>query len=158
MKYCNNCGSKINGNFCSNCGAKIQVEENNQLNNEVNEYLKQQIESKKNHDVYRLVVGIIMIILGVCIFVTGMNDDYTSLYRLVGYDITLAFILPGLFTLAGGILSIVSKKMNVLLLVSGILYLLSAICNVCGISDISILFVLCCIFGPINITYYVKTR
>lgn len=159
MKYCSNCGSKVEGSFCSNCGAKIQTEENNaQFNSEVNAYFQKKLQSSKNHDIYRLVVGIIMIIIGTCIFIAGMDEGSKLEYMIYGYDMTLAFTLPGLLTLAAGILSIVSRKVNVLLLISGILYLVAAICNVCGISDISILFILCCIFGPINIVFYTKTR
>ena len=83
MKYCSNCGSKVEGSFCSNCGTKIQTEENNvQFNSEVNAYFQKKLESKKNHDIYRLVVGIVMIILGVCIFVAGM-DEGTKLKYLI---------------------------------------------------------------------------
>ncbi len=77
MKYCSNCGSKVEGSFCTNCGAKIQDNLNSgtQLNGDVNAYLQQQMESKQNKNGYRLAVGVIMIILGAIIFVAGMVVD-----------------------------------------------------------------------------------
>ncbi len=170
MKYCSNCGAKVEGNFCANCGAKVQENFNNgsQLNDNINAYLQQQIESKQNKNAYRLVVGIIMIILGAIVFAAGMTIDsalnsgnYFEAIKYIEYarmNLTLAFILPGLAILAGGILSIVSRKINTLLLISGICYLLAAVFNICAISDISILTILCLVFGPINIVFYTKTR
>ncbi len=170
MKYCSNCGSKVEGSFCTNCGAKIQENLNSgtQLNGDVNAYLQQQMESKQNKNGYRLAVGVIMIILGAIIFVAGMVVDsalnggnYLEALKYIEYakmNLTLAFILPGLAILAGGILSIVSRKMNTLLLISGICYLSAAVFNICAISDISLLTILCLIFGPINIVFYTKTR
>ena len=162
--YCSNCGSKVEGRFCPNCGKEVtqngvfQQENNGQISPELNAYFKQKLDSKKNHDVYRIVVGIVMIILGFCITIAGLSEDYTLEYILLGYNLTLAFVLPGIFILAGGILSIVSKKVNILLLISGILYLAAAICNLCGISNISLLFILSCIFGPLNIVFYSKAQ
>ena len=64
-KFCSKCGTKLEGNFCTNCGAKATDKENNFVaNNDVNDYLKDKVRAKRNHDTYRLVVGIIMIILG----------------------------------------------------------------------------------------------
>ena len=172
MKYCSNCGSKVEGSFCSNCGAKIesniQVNNGNQLNNEVNNYFQQQIQKKKNHDGYRLASGIVMIILGVIVFFAGIyiksELDGSTIYKAIQYreyfdmNLTLVFVLPGLLTLAGGILSIVSRKENILLLISGIAYCVAALCNICAISNISILAIVCLVFGPINIVFYTKTR
>ena len=172
--YCSNCGSKTEGKFCSNCGKEV-VESNvvnsqtNQLNPEMTEYFKQKLENKKNHNGYRLASGIVMIVLGAVILLAAITisdaldkTGYRSLsdmylaYR--GLNITFVFTLPGLLILAGGILSIVSRKNNTLLLISGIAYLTAAIINMCAISDISILFILCCVFGPINLVFYSKSR
>ena len=99
-----------------------------------------------------------MIILGFCIFIVSLNDESTLKYELLGYDMTLAFMIPGIVTLAGGILSIVSRKTNKLLLISGLCYVAAALSNVCGIEDISLLFILCCIFAPLNFVFYSKTN
>ena len=167
MKYCSNCGSKVEGSFCSNCGTKVG-ETNTQISGDVNSYLQQQMESKMNHNGYRLSVGIIMIIVGALILLAGLVinsalesgsfSDRLQYIEYVNLNLTLAFILPGLSVLAGGILSIISRKENTLLLISGICYLAAAVLNICAISDISILCILCLIFGPINIVFYTKAR
>lgn len=156
-KFCSKCGAKVEGNFCTNCGNKIE-ENNIQISNEVSDYLQDKIRSAKNHDTYRVVVGIIMIILGFCVFIASINDETTLKYELLGYDITLGFMLPGIATFIGGILSIVSRKTNKMLLISGLCYVAAAICNVCGIEDISFLFILCCIFAPLNFVFYSKAN
>ena len=61
-KFCSKCGSEIQGNFCSNCGKKVG--EVSSYNSVVDDYLKQKIDNKNNHNTYRLVTGIIMIIIG----------------------------------------------------------------------------------------------
>ncbi len=180
MKYCSNCGSKVEGSFCTNCGAKVQDAQvnnvgldanqgmNNGFNNEVNAYFQKQIDAKKNHNGYRVAVGVIMIVLGAIMLFAGIViqsalNSANVLTRLeyaqyVNINLTFAIILPSLLVLAGGILSIISKKNNMLLLISGISYLVAAVCNICAISDISILAILCLVFGPINIVFYTKTR
>lgn len=178
MKYCSNCGSQVEGSFCTNCGAKVSdgqvnvqnngVANNAGFNNEVNAYFQQKIDAKKNHNGYRIAVGVIMIVLGAIIFFAGIviNSalESTNVLTRLEYaqyakmNITLALTLPSLLVLAGGILSIISKKNNMLLLISGISYLVAAVCNICAISDISILAILCLVFGPINIVFYTKTR
>lgn len=173
--YCSNCGSKVEGKFCSNCGKEVVENnvvdntQNNQFNPEMNEYFKQKLENKKNHSGYRIASGVVMIVLGAIILLSALTisdaldsrsyrsfSDMYLAYR--GLNITFVFTLPGLLILAGGILSIVSKKNNTLLLISGVAYLTAAIINMCAISDISILFILCCVFGPINLVFYSKSR
>jgi hypothetical protein len=140
-----------------NCCNKIE-ENNIQISSEVSDYLQDKIKNKENYDIYRIVVDIIMIVLGFCVFLVSTSDEHTITYELLGYDITLGFMLPGLITLVAGILSIVSRKVNSLLLVSGILYLVAGLCNLCGISDVSFLLILCIIFGTFNIVFYSKTN
>ena len=153
-KFCSKCGSEIQGNFCSNCGKKVG--EVSSYNSVVDDYLKQKIDNKNNHNTYRLVTGIIMIIIGSCLVLTSMNEE--SARNLIGYNVFLGFTLPGLFSLAGGILSILSRKRNILLLVTGILYFCGALVNMCGIHDVSILFILSVVFGILNIVFYFKNR
>lgn len=153
-KFCSKCGSEIQGNFCSNCGKKVG--EVSSYNSVVDDYLKQKIDNKNNHNTYRLVTGIIMIIIGSCLVLASMNEE--SARNLIGYNVFLGFTLPGIFSLAGGILSILSRKRNILLLVTGILYLCGALVNMCGIHDVSILFILSVVFGILNIVFYYKNR
>ncbi len=153
-KFCSKCGSEIQGNFCSNCGKKVG--EVSSYNSVVDDYLKQKIDNKNNHNTYRLVTGIIMIIIGSCLLLASMNEE--SARNLIGYNVFLGFTLPGIFSLAGGILSILSRKRNILLLVTGILYLCGALVNMCGIHDVSILFILSVVFGILNIVFYYKNR
>ena len=159
-KFCSKCGTKIEGNFCTKCGTKVNSNEEaiKIISNDVNDYLKDKVRDKRDHNTYRLVVGIIMIILGFCIFIASINDETTLKYELLGYDITLGFMLPGIATFIGGILSIVSRKNNKMLLFSVLCFVAAAICNVCGIEDISFLFILCCIFAPLNFVFYSKTN
>ena len=153
-KFCSKCGSEIQGNFCSNCGKKVG--EVSSYNSVVDDYLKQKIDNKNNHNTYRLVTGIIMIIIGSCLLLASMNEE--SARNLIGYNVFLGFTLPGIFSLAGGILSILSRKRNILLLVTGILYLCGALVNMCGIHDVSILFILSVVFGLLNRVFYYKNR
>ena len=153
-KFCGKCGAEIKDDFCTNCGANGN--ESTQRN-DVNEYFHEKLMNKKRHNGYRIASGIIMIILGfllmcVCIAYDEVDVDLSS------YNLTVVFLIPGLLTLAGGILSIISKKVNVCLLISGILYATAAICNAIGIENISLLFIICCIYAPLNIVYYVKTK
>ena len=155
-KFCSKCGTKVEGTFCTNCGTKVD-EKVQSVNSEVNDYLMDKVNSKRNHDIYRLIVGIVMIVLGSIFFIASFSDDIMEEYLL--YDINLVFRLPGIALLAGGILSVVSRKNNnKLLLISGICYVAAAICNACGIEDISIAFILCCIFAPLNFVFYSKTN
>lgn len=148
-RFCGNCGSKVEGEFCSNCGTKVGAPANTGVNT--------QMQNKENHATYRLVVGIIMIILGSCIFIASVGDNASTL-EAVGYNTFLGFTIPGLCALAGGILSIVSRKNNQMLLFSGICFVVTAISNMCGIKDISLLFILCCIFAPLNFVFYSKAN
>lgn len=155
-RFCVHCGSEVDSSFCPNCGTK--VEDGTQYSNEVNEYVKQKIDSKKNHNTYRIVTGVIMVILGACLLISSMNEDQTHIYELYRYNIMLGFTLPGVFSLTGGILSLLSKNKNELLLFSGISYFIGAVLNMCGISDVSILFIMSCVFCVLNIVFYNKTR
>lgn len=146
--YCSKCGEKIEGNFCTNCGTPAgQIVNVNQLK-----------PVNNNHNTYKLIVGIIMIILGSLIFIASLNDETVAKYELIGYDVTLGFMVPGIVTLVGGILSIVSRNDNKFLLASGIAFVVAAISNCCGIQDISLLFILCVIFGIIDFVFFTKAN
>ena len=156
----NSSGLKYGYNFCTNCGTKVaeKAEATKIISSAANDYLEDKIRAKRDHDIYRLVLGIIMIILGFCIFMVSLDDGSIDKYELIGYDMTLGFMLPGIATLVGGILSIVSRNNNKMLLISGICYVAAAISNVAGIQDVSLLFILCCIFATLNFVFYSKTN
>ena len=61
-------------------------------------------------------------------------------------DVNVVFIIPALVAIAGGILSIMSKKNKSFLIYSGALYILAAAINAYGIKDVSI-------FGIVNIIF-----
>lgn len=156
-KFCGKCGAEITDDFCTSCGAKASDSKTSSTNNGVNEYFHEKLMNKKKHNIYRIAAGICMLILGFLIFIAAVM--YEDLDVSITFDnVTLALLLPGIFTFIGGIFSIVSRKANVLLLVSGISYILAAIINAIGIQNISLLFILCIIFAPINIAYYFQTE
>ena len=70
-RFCVHCGSEVDSSFCPNCGTK--VEDGTQYSNEVNECVKQKLDNKKNHGTYRIVVGIVMIIIGACLLIFSMK-------------------------------------------------------------------------------------
>ena len=155
-KFCGKCGAEITDDFCTSCGAKAN-EATTAVSSDVNEYFRDKLMSKKRHNAYRIAAGVIMLILGFLVTFAGLL--YDELEVSVSFDnVALALVLPGIFTFVGGLLSIISKKVNVLLLCSGISYILAAIFNAIGIQNISLLFILCAIYAPINIVYYFQAE
>ncbi len=155
-KFCGKCGAEITEDFCTSCGAKAS-EATATVNSDVNEYFRDKLMSKKRHNAYRIAAGVIMLILGFLVTFAGLL--YDELDVSIAFDnVALALVLPGIFTFVGGLLSIISKKVNVLLLCSGISYILAAIFNAVGIQNISLLFILCAIYAPINIVYYFQAE
>ncbi len=155
-KFCGKCGAEITEDFCTSCGAKAS-EATATVNSDVNEYFRDKLMSKKRHNAYRIAAGVIMLILGFLVTIAGLL--YDDLDVSIAFDnVALALVLPGIFTFVGGLLSIISKKVNVLLLCSGISYILAAIFNAVGIQNISLIFILCAIYAPINIVYYFQAE
>lgn len=150
-KYCGNCGTEVKSDFCTKCGTKVGEE---CKESGVNEYFHEKLVSKKNHNAYRISVGILMIILGFCVFIAGVCYNEIDSDVIVD-SIALALVAPGIFTIAGGIFSIISKNYNILLLISAICHVLSGIFNAIGIANISLLFILNMVFAIINIIYYI---
>ena len=147
--YCSKCGEKIEGNFCTHCGTEAgQIVKDSPIK-----------VTDNKHNTYRLVVGIIMLILGSIIFMASLSEETVAKYEIIGYDITMGFMIPGIVTLVGGVLSIVSRKENnTLLLLSGICYVAAAVSNCYGIKDISLLFIMCCVFSILNFVFYTKSN
>lgn len=152
-RFCVNCGTEVNENFCPNCGAKV-----GEVNTINDVQTVEKSSDKKNFNVYKLIVGIIMIFFGVCLVIFSSNSDKTYLYELAGYNIALAFTIPGILSLISGTLSILSRKNNILLIPTAVIFFITAIVNMVGISDISVLFIMSCVFGILNIVFYMKTR
>ena len=157
-RFCVNCGSEVEGNFCPNCGTKI---ENGDINNQVfvnGSNGPVETEKKDKYNLYKSITGGIMLFLGFCVFIVSFNEEQTHLYEIAGYSIMMVFTIPGLLTLTGGSLAIASKKNNQLFLYSGIAYIAAGACNLIGLSEVSLLFILCCVFGILSIVFYTKTR
>lgn len=158
MNYCSNCGTKVVGNYCTNCGAKIASGDNNYVPNNNVTYTINQSQNKNNYDAYRISVGIIMIIISGLVLLGGMDSGtviHTSYFTI---DVNAALVMPGLIAIIGGILSVVSIKSNPLLVISAAFYYIAAVINAFAIRDISILFILCGVFGSLNIAFFLKTN
>ena len=94
-KFCGKCGAEVKSDFCTSCGAKVDgTQSGNVASNEANEYFREKMKSKRNHNVYRITVGIIMIVLGFLVFVAGCAAEDTDLLisDITGINLTLAFI------------------------------------------------------------------
>ena len=160
-RYCVNCGLEVKENFCPNCGTKVDNSVNSGINITNQVFVNDSrgfVSSNNKYNLYKSIVGGIMIFFGFYIFAFSFYKDQMHLYEIVGCNIMLAFTIPGLLALVGGILSVASKKNNALLLYSGIMYFFVAIVNMCGISDVSPLFIMSCVFGILNIVFFNKTR
>ena len=82
-KFCSKCGAKVEGNFCTNCGTNVaEKAETKTISNAANDYLEDKVKAKRDHDIYRLVLGIIMIILGFCIFIVSLDEASIDKYEL----------------------------------------------------------------------------
>ena len=153
-KKCNVCGQEVEGNFCQNCGNKV-TEESGAVSKELTDFMAQKLENKKNHSVYKVTVGIIMTIIGALVLIGGLAEDSDVIFgELLDYNVTLAFVIPGIATIIGGVTHIVSKYVKPMLPVSGTLYLVAAVVNMVGIENISILAILGIVFGILNLVYF----
>lgn len=128
-KFCEHCGTELreNQDICLGCGRiinKVQIKE-------------------KNHNSYLKGTAIAMISLGSLLII---GSPYVEVENVL-----FALTLPGLVGLISGILSLLSKKNQSLLLAAGICAIVAAIINLFAIADISIYFIYALIFGIINI-------
>jgi len=103
-----------------------------------------EVKNKTNHSTYKTTTGIIMIILGTCM-ILGASEVYGNSLIILS--------IPGLFSIIAGVLSLLSKKNNELLLYSGILLFIGAVVNFLGIYDVSIFMIVAIIFGIFNFVY-----
>ncbi|MEE3343812.1 MAG: zinc ribbon domain-containing protein [Bacilli bacterium] len=174
-KFCGNCGAAVEGindnqvteNVANNGNTNTQPETNQSIiqsiSNEtasieeatMNEYQKGKLRDAKEHNNYRLVTGIIMSILGALILLYSFSGGLDDRLNIVNQNKYLVFVIPGLGILAGGILSIISRRKDrILLLASGISYIIGAVVNMLGIGNVSLLCLLAVVFGIINCVFY----
>lgn len=149
-KFCGNCGKELieGQKFCPNCG--------NEISSNVGENVVQQSANvynsvskpKGNHNTYKMVVGILMIILCICLISAGIQS-YED-------NAALTYTFPGVLGLIAGIITLCSRNNHSLLMPSGIIFIVSAGINFLGIYDISIYSILAIVFGILNIVYLKK--
>lgn len=110
------------------------------------------INKPNDHNGYKIASAITLIVLGVCLVLNTGNELY-------GNSI-LVFCIPGLLGIVIGILKLVNKKSNSILLTVGIFSIVAALINSIGIggNDLSIYGILSIIFGIIDIVFGLKDR
>lgn len=100
-------------------------------------------------------MGFVFVIIGTalctCYFIDKNHFD-----NLFISNFELAFLAPGILSITGGVLSILSRKVKILLLLSGIIYLSAGIINAIIFESASIFLILCLLVAPINIYLFVK--
>lgn len=143
QQYCGNCGKKLEMgmNFCSSCGKPIMQEQGISANQQNNLMVN---NVNKKGGTYKLITGIIMIILASCVLLAGTMGEEGSL---------MIYIIPGFLGLVAGILNICSRTRYNLLKVSGILFIIAAVVNFFGIYDISLYAILSIVCGIINLFF-----
>lgn len=109
----------------------------------------------KIRNIYRVIVGIIMIIYGAYI----MFFQYSAFHVLDLFErYTLVYsTFPGFGAMLGGIMSIISIKKNVLLFFSSILFFIAGIICVINFGFYSFS-IMCFIFCFFNIIFYEMVR
>jgi len=170
-KFCGNCGKEMSEEqrFCPNCGKEFVTSVNENVmgqtytNTNVNTYSNTNANMnsytytnayngvknvKGNHNTYKMVIGILMILIGICLLSAGLQsyDD----------NAVLIYILPGILGIVASILTLCSRNNHSLLMPAGIVFIVSAGVNFLGIYDISIYSILAIVFGILNIVYCKK--
>ncbi len=144
-KFCSNCGSPLQEgqDVCLKCGLFIKKDNLNVSNDTYN------TETKKSyyHKTYTIIVGIIFIFLSFCVLIAGFSGEY-----LVENPI-LVFTIPGMLGLLSGTILLLASSNKNLFLVSGLIMFICFLFNFLAQMDISILGILCIIFGIINCVY-----
>ena len=155
-KFCGNCGRQMSDEqrFCPDCGKEstynvnMNMQEQPYNNKNMNSYTYQNSYSNNvnntqgNHNTYKMVVGILMIILCVCLVSAGVQtyDD----------NALLTYTVPGILGIIASILMFCSKNNHNLLKPAGIIFIVSAGVNFLGIYDVSIYAILAIVFGILN--------
>lgn len=164
-KFCGNCGRQMSDEqrFCPDCGTEsvfnVNMNANTNMdsfgqtyNNNTNMYSYQNTTTNNsvqgNRNTYKMVVGILMIILCACLVIAGVQS-YED-------NALLTFTIPGVLGTVSSILMFCSKNNHSLLKPAGIIFIVSAGVNFLGIYDISIYAILAVIFGILNIVYCKK--
>lgn len=151
QEYCGNCGNKLEegAKFCSSCGHPVMQAADLNVNNmnDLNPINSNVSNSDNKRGTYKLITGIIMIILASCLILAGMDDMEETI---------MIYTIPGILGLIAGILNICSRTNHNLLKTAGILFLVGAGVNFIGIFDISIYAILSVVFGILNLAYSKK--
>ena len=142
--FCGNCGGKLEEGqqFCSGCGQKV--------NTDINTVLSKTNKPVGNYGTYKMIVGIIMILICFCLLSAGMQS-YED-------EAMLVFTLPGILGMVAAIMTICSRSNKKLFKPAGIIFIVSAVVNFFGIFDISIYAILGILFGILNIVYSNKSN
>ena len=140
-KFCRNCGKEIlpEQDVCLGCGKMIQRTEN-------------RVSRPKNHNTFYTVSSIIMLVLSVCLLVTGVA--YEELYE----NPAMTFLFPGMFGFLAAILCLTGKKNKAMLIISGVSYIIGGFINFLAIEDISIFTIISVIFAILNIVFASKMK
>lgn len=145
QKFCVHCGSELKEEqeVCLGCG--VLVKDNIQEKN-----IQNTVKTpKSNGGTYKLVTGILMILLSLCLLAASL-DAYED-------EVLLTLMLPGFLGLIAGILNVCSSSNHNLLKPAAILFFISAGINFLGIFDISIFSILTIVFGILNLVYCQKS-
>lgn len=148
QKFCINCGQELREEqkFCSNCGQSTLINAGESSLTYTN--TNTNINGPKNHNTYKMVVGVLMIILCFCLLSAAMQS--------YGDEVLFVFGLPGILGMIAAIMTICSRSNHNLLRPSGIMFIVSAGINFLAIFDLSIYAILAIVFGILNIVYCKK--
>lgn len=156
-KFCGNCGKEMSDEqrFCSNCGKEFANNVNQPIysNSNMNSYTYNNVYNNVNHvqsthNTYKLVVGILMIILCVCLLSAGLSSYEDNAMFI--------YVFPGILGMVSSIMTICSRNNHGLLKPAGIIFIVGAGINFLAIYDISIYAILAVVFGVLNIMYCKK--
>ncbi len=143
-KFCTNCGHplKEGADVCLNCG--VYVNKNKEKNYE---NISSDTKKTTNHKTYSMIVGIIFIILSFCVLIAGFQNSLNLEFPIFVYTI------PGVLGITAGILLLLASSNKSFFLISGVMMFICFFINFISQLDISILGILCIIFGIINCIY-----
>lgn len=156
-KFCGNCGKEMSDEqrFCSNCGKEFvnNINQTVYSNTNMNSYTYNNSNNNFNpvqstHNTYKLVVGILMILLCGSLLLAGLSSYEDNAIFI--------FIFPGILGMVSAVMTICSRNNHGLLKPAGIIFIVSAGINFLAIYAISIYAILAIVFGVLNIMYCKK--
>ena len=167
MRYCTNCGTKVETNFCPNCGMK-KVETKEQDSYE--KYKKFLSKAMMFLAIFLLLYGIsrlrmyadyskISSMRGKGYFIQGSTLEKYIMYEQMNLSLSsimIDFIIPGLFILIGSFIN--NNKENSSYLLSGILYVIGGVFITIAYSNNPMLVIIYYIFAISNILIYCSLK